>query len=74
VNKDTKHRRKRELSGQEPIVWRDRMGVPSEFTIVKAIGRTAHRLRATEQPAVGTEGTLIAMLKTHKRKDCIPCL
>jgi hypothetical protein len=49
------------------------MDVPSECTIVKAIGRTVYRLRATEQPAVGTEGTLIAMLKTHKRKDCIPC-
>jgi hypothetical protein len=44
------------------------MGVPSKCTIVKAIGRTAYRLRATEQPAVRVEDTLIAMLKTHKEK------
>jgi hypothetical protein len=49
------------------------MDVPSKCTIVGAIGKAAYRLRATESPTVGTEDTLTASLKTHKREDCIPC-
>jgi hypothetical protein len=44
------------------------MGVLSKCTIVRAIGGTAYRLRATEQPAVGPEDTLIAMLKHRKKR------
>jgi hypothetical protein len=47
------------------------MDVPSKCTIVRAMGRTAYRLKATKESVVGTEVALSAMLKTHK-KDCIP--
>ena len=49
------------------------MDVPSKCTIVKAIGRTAYRPKTTKESVVGIEVTLSAMLKTHKRKDYIPC-
>jgi len=50
------------------------MDVPSKYTVVKATGRAAYKLEATEWLAIGTQATLNAMPKTHKRKDCIPCL
>jgi hypothetical protein len=53
--------------------WRDRMGVPSKCTIVRAIGRTAYKLETTKESVVRAEVTLTAMHKTHQRKDCIPC-
>jgi hypothetical protein len=49
----------------------DTMDVPSKCTIVRAIGRTAYGPKTTKESVVGTEVTLSAMLKTHKRKDCI---
>ena len=50
------------------------MDVPSKCTIVRAIGRLAFRLETKKESVVGMEATLSAMLKTQKRKDCIPCL
>ena len=44
------------------------MDVPSKHTVVRATGRVAYKLEATEQLAIGTEATLGAMLKTHKKK------
>jgi len=49
------------------------MDMLSKRNIVRVIGRTAYRLKATKESVVGTEVTISAMLKTHKRKDCIPC-
>ena len=46
---------------------------PSKCTVVKATGRPAYRLEATEELAIGTEVALSAMPKIHKRKECIPC-
>jgi hypothetical protein len=54
-------------------MWRDKMDVPSQCTIVKAMGRSAYRPKTTEESVIGIEVTVSAMLKTHKRKDCIPC-
>jgi len=53
-------------------LWRDRIDVPSKSTIVRAMGRTAYKLKTTKELVVGIEVTLSARLKTHKRKDCIP--
>ena len=50
------------------ILWRDRMDVPSKCTVVRATGRSAYKLEATEWLAIGTEATLSAMPETHKRK------
>jgi hypothetical protein len=47
--------------------------MPSKCKIVRAIGRTAYRTKTTKESVVGIEVTLSALLKTHKRKDCIPC-
>jgi hypothetical protein len=55
------------------ILWRDRMDVPSKCTVVRTTGRSACRLKAKEQSVVGAEATLSAIVKTHKRIDCIPC-
>jgi hypothetical protein len=49
------------------------MDVLSKCTIVGAIGRTAYRPKTTKESVVGIEVTFSAMLKTHKRKDRIPC-
>ena len=49
------------------------MDVPSKCTIVRATGRAAYKLEATEWLVIGAEATLSAMPKTHKRNDCIPC-
>jgi len=46
------------------------MDVPSKCTIVRAIGMTAYRL---ETKGVGSRDRDSAMLKTHKRKNCMPC-
>jgi hypothetical protein len=46
--KKTRKRKALVEDHREVDIGRDRMGVPSKCTIVRAIGRTAYRLRATE--------------------------
>jgi hypothetical protein len=44
------------------------MDVPSKCAIVRAIGMAAYRLETTKGVGIGTEVTLSARLKTHKKK------
>jgi len=44
------------------------MDVPSKCTIVRTVSRTTYMLEATELLAIGTEATLSAMPKTHKKR------